>query len=304
VRGSGVCWIVGGEGRGQRAEGRGQEAAFDVSAQLNEAEGNVHPLLPTPNPIHPSTHPPMHPPPPTLPFTPNLWQSTLQWQPSLPQQEQFQRLYLGILEGNQRLNLTRITAPDEFWEKHIWDSLRGVQARLIGAEVAPLRVIDIGTGGGFPGFPVAIAFPSSTVTLLDATRKKVAFLAELAQSLGIANVLPVTERAEALGQQPDHRAQYDLALLRAVAPANVCAEYALPLLQVGGRAVLYRGQWTDEEQGDLERAIAQLGGQIAQIDSFTTPLSQGQRHCIHLDKVSPTPSRFPRSVGMPRQRPL
>jgi len=242
--------------------------------------------------------------PPALPLMADLWQSTLGWQPTSEQQSLLQQVYWGILEGNQQLNLTRITAPEEFWEKHIWDSLRGLQGYLSAPDAAPKKIIDIGTGGGFPGLPGAIAFPRSTVTLLDATRKKVTFLADLAQSLGLHQVIPLTERAEALGQHPDHREQYDLALLRAVAPANVCAEYALPLLTLGGRAILYRGQWSDEERQALERAIAKLGGTITTIEPFTTPLSQGQRHCIHLDKVAPTPDRFPRGIGIPRQRPL
>lgn len=242
--------------------------------------------------------------PPSLPPLPDLWQSTLQWSPTPTQQDLLQRLYQGVLQGNQVLNLTRITAPEEFWEKHIWDSFSGLQDYLTQPPPAPIRMIDIGTGGGFPGLPAAIAFPNSTVTLLDATRKKIAFLETLAQSLGLSNVIPITERAEVLGQHPNHREQYDLAFLRAVAPANVCAEYALPLLKRGGRAILYRGQWTPEEEKDLEGAIAQLGGQLSRVDALTTPMSQSLRHCIHLDKVAPTPERFPRAVGTPRQRPL
>lgn len=240
---------------------------------------------------------------PTLPPLTDLWQTTLQWTPTPTQQELLQQLYQGILEGNQVLNLTRITAPEEFWEKHIWDSFSGLQDYLKQA-TAPNRIIDIGTGGGFPGLPAAIAFPASTITLLDATRKKITFLETLAQSLGLTNVVTVTERAEALGQHPQHREQYDLALLRAVAPANVCAEYALPLVQLGGRVILYRGQWTPEEEKELVGAIAHLGGQLARVDALTTPLSQSLRHCIYIDKVAPTPERFPRAVGVPRQRPL
>ncbi|MBD1911651.1 MULTISPECIES: 16S rRNA (guanine(527)-N(7))-methyltransferase RsmG [unclassified Leptolyngbya] len=242
--------------------------------------------------------------PPSLPSQTDLWQSTLQWVPTPIQQELLQQLYQGVLEGNQVLNLTRITAPEEFWEKHVWDSFSGLQGYLTQTTPPPTRIIDIGTGGGFPGLPAAIAFPESTITLLDATRKKIAFLETLAHSLGLTNVIPITERAEALGQHPTHREQYDLALLRAVAPANVCAEYALPLLKQGGRAILYRGQWTPEEEQELEGAIAQLGGQLFRVDALTTPLSQSLRHCIHLDKVAPTPERFPRGVGIPRQRPL
>ena len=111
-----------------------------------------------------------------LPKLEEVWQPTLQWQPDFEQQQQFQQLYEEILAGNRQLNLTRITAPEEFWEKHLWDSLAAMKwlGKIVEIEKtkSPQQVIDIGTGAGFPGIPVAIAFPLSQVTLLDATRKK------------------------------------------------------------------------------------------------------------------------------------
>lgn len=238
---------------------------------------------------------------PALPDLPDLWQS-LGWQPTITQQAQYQALYRAILQGNQQLNLTRITAPDEFLEKHLWDSLRGIQPWL-SAEPQPLRLIDIGTGAGFPGVPIAIAQPTWQVTLLDSTRKKIAFLDRLAAELNLK--LPtVVERAEQIGHLPQHRAAYDLATVRAVAAATVCAEYALPLLRVGGVAILYRGQPEEENRQALQSAVVELGGEIQQIESFVTPLSQGARHCIYLRKIAPTPSLYPRSVGVPTQNPL
>ncbi|WP_338038670.1 16S rRNA (guanine(527)-N(7))-methyltransferase RsmG [Neosynechococcus sphagnicola] len=115
----------------------------------------------------------MNPEPQRLPELPELWEITLGWQPTAHQQQQFQQIYEQILMGNQRLNLTRITDPLEFWEKHLWDSLQGVAPLLSQPSVQPgLRVIDIGTGAGFPGLPVAIARPDATITLLDSTQKK------------------------------------------------------------------------------------------------------------------------------------
>jgi 16S rRNA (guanine527-N7)-methyltransferase len=243
-----------------------------------------------------------HPPAlPDLPDLPDLWLS-LGWQPSSSQQAQYQALYQAILQGNQQLNLTRITAPDEFLEKHLWDSLRGIQPWLE-AEPQPLRLIDIGTGAGFPGVPIAIACPTWRVVLLDSTRKKIAFLDRLAAELNLP-LQTVVERAEQIGHLPDHRAAYDLATVRAVAAARVCAEYALPLLRLGGVAVLYRGQPEDESQQTLQAAVAQLGGEIQQIDEFVTPMSQSARHCIYLKKIAPTPPAFPRPVGVPNQNPL
>lgn len=237
-----------------------------------------------------------------LPFLPEmtqLWQQTLNWQPNTEQQLLFQRLYELILEGNQRLNLTRITEPVEFWEKHLWDSLRGVAPLLKGCGVwgvgcgeelpapyplspipeSPLRVIDIGTGAGFPGIPVAIALPDVQVTLLDSTRKKVIFLDTLVSQLNIQNVNTLLGRAEVMGLQ--HRQAYDLALVRAVGSASVCAEYALPFLKPGGLAVLYRGNWTVEETETLQGIVKQLGGAIETIEEFVTPLTHSMRHCVY-----------------------
>jgi 16S rRNA (guanine527-N7)-methyltransferase len=238
---------------------------------------------------------------PLLPEIADLWQQTLNWQPTAQERCQFQRLYELILEGNRQLNLTRITDPLEFWEKHLWDSLRGIVPLL---KDEARRVIDIGTGAGFPGVPVAITKPSWTVTLLDSTLKKITFLDTLLAQLGIQNATTLTGRAEMVGKQPQHRQTYDVALIRAVGSASVCAEYALPLLQPGGLAVLYRGQWTAAEAEALQRAVEQQGGVIEATEEFTTPLSQSIRHCLYLRKVTDTRTKLARPVRVPAQKPL
>jgi 16S rRNA (guanine527-N7)-methyltransferase len=216
-----------------------------------------------------------------LPEMTELWQQTLNWQPDEHQQQLFERLYVGILAGNRQLNLTRIVAPVEFWEKHLWDSLRGV-APLLAATTPSQRAIDIGTGAGFPGLPVAIALPQLTVTLVDSTRKKINFLDQFIPELGIDNATTVIGRAEAIAKQPSHRRAYDLALVRAVGSALVCAQYALPLLKPGGLAILYRGRWTEEEQEAFPPALAQLGGTLESIEAFVTPISDSIRHCLYI----------------------
>lgn len=241
---------------------------------------------------------------PVLPEFSEVWQQTLSWQPSPSQQVSYQCLYHEVIQANQQLNLTRITEPQAFWEKHLWDSLRGIQPWLSQPNGSTLRVIDVGTGGGFPGIPIAIALPQWQLTLLDSTRKKIAFLEALATTLNLPNVQTQVDRAEQAGQSPQHRQQYDLALIRAVATAPICAEYTLPLLKLGGTAILYRGQWLAEEAEALQLAATLLGGKIEQIDSFTTPLSQGIRHCVHVKKVKPTPATYPRAIGVPTQKPL
>ena len=239
---------------------------------------------------------------PLLPEMADLWQSTLNWQPTGEQQYQFQRLYELILFGNRQLNLTRITDPVEFWEKHLWDSLRGIVSLLKDEDTidSSFKVIDIGTGAGFPGIPVAIALPGAAVTLLDSTRKKITFLETLLAELTLKNVTTLTGRAEIVGKQPQHRQFYNIALVRALGPASACAEYALPLLKLGGLAILYRGHWTDGETEALQSAVEALGGVIESVEGFTTPLSDSVRHCLYLQKVAQIPDA-PRLAGVPIQ---
>lgn len=241
----------------------------------------------------------------SLPQMAEIWQQTLNWQPTTQQQEQFQQLYQLILEGNRQLNLTRITEPQDFWEKHLWDSLRGItlQKQFI-PSLASASVIDIGTGAGIPGIPVGIVVPSCKITLMDSTRKKINFIDKVLTELTLNNAKTLVARAEEIGQNPQHRQTYDIALIRAVGTASVCAEYALPLVKKGGLAVIYRGNWTEEETTALQNAVNQLGGVIESIEEFTTPISDSIRHCIYLRKIGTTPANFPRAVGVPTQKPL
>ena len=220
-----------------------------------------------------------------LPEFKEIWQDTLEWFPSEEQQQQFEQLYQGILVGNRQCNLTRIIEPEAFWEKHLWDSLRGIMP--LGLESSTTAsFLDIGTGAGFPGFPCAIALPYTTVTLLDSTGKKIAYLNTLISELQFSRVKTLLGRAETLGKQSSQRNKYDFALLRAVASASVCAEYAFPFLKVGGTAVLYRGRWTPEEAESLNLTLNQLGGYLEKIETFTTPLTAGERNCLYLKKTS------------------
>ena len=241
-----------------------------------------------------------------LPETNSVWQETLNWQPTAQQKQQFQKLYELIIVGNKKLNLTRITTPEDFWEKHLWDSLRGVKFILenqINLQEEK-KIIDIGTGGGFPGLPVAITVPQYAVTLLDSTRKKINFIETILADLNIKNALTITNRVEQIGRLFQYREIYDIALLRAVAPTIVCAEYALPMLKIGGIAILYRGNFTTDEQTNLPEVVKLLGGKIENIEEFKTPLSQSIRNCVYLRKVGKTPINYPRPVGVPTQTPL
>lgn len=243
---------------------------------------------------------------PLLPEMAEVWQQTLNWQPTDQQKAQFQQLYELIIFGNRQLNLTRITEPQEFWEKHLWDSLRGIapNQQLLPILQEGASVIDIGTGAGFPGIAIAIIAPNSQITLLDSTRKKITFINQVVTTLALTNVKTLIGRAEEIGHEPQHRRTYDLALIRAVGTPSVCAEYALPLVKQGGLAVIYRGNWTKEEEISVQNAANQLGGVIESIEQFTTPLTNSIRHCLYLRKIVNTPFQFPRAVGVPTQNPL
>ncbi len=252
-----------------------------------------------------------------LPNPVHLWESTLNWHPDDYQQRSFQALYEALIEINQQVNLTRITTPEDFLEKHLWDSLQGIAPWLSqesdqSANASPpdsasrssLSAVDIGTGGGFPGLPAALAHPHWQVSLMDSTQKKIAAIKSIAEELGLSNVSFMAERAEHVGHQPVYREAFDLALIRAVGLTNTCAEYTLPLIKPGGRAVLYRGNWETAEEIDLKAVLPQLGGKLLQVRKCQTPITHGVRHYVDILKVGRTPDKFPRAAGIPAKTPL
>ena len=242
------------------------------------------------------------------------WEQNLGWTPSHEQIQQFEQFYERLITANRSVNLTRIVSREEFWEKHLWDSISAIQPWLNTEQNSPwaaalppfttAQVIDIGTGGGFPGIPTAIACKNWQVSLLDATQKKINSLSHILEGLSCKNVTLVCDRAETLGHQIDHRAQYDLALIRAVAPPAVCAEYAMPLVRSQGVVILYRGHWDRAEEKSLTQALDELGGEINHVHPLQTPVSKSDRHCIYLKKTDQTPEKYPRRIGVPSKKPL
>ncbi|MEO0309529.1 MAG: 16S rRNA (guanine(527)-N(7))-methyltransferase RsmG [Gloeomargarita sp. DG02_3_bins_56] len=190
----------------------------------------------------------------------------------------WQALYEMIVRGNEQMNLTRITAPADFWEKHLWDSAQGIQPYL--GVTAAWQVIDVGTGAGFPGLVVALLQPHWRVTLLDSRRKKTRFLEQVITDLHLENVVTLTGRAEVLGAVAPHHRAYDLVLMRAVAPASTALGYGTPWLKPDGRLVLYQGHWTAAQTQGLTPHLQGLT--LRRIDACTTPLTQGVRHYLHL----------------------
>lgn len=235
-----------------------------------------------------------------LPHHLELWQKTLNWTPSPSILEKWQELYNHILIKNKYLNLTRITTVEEFWEKNLWDSL----APIIDYDLKNKKVIDIGTGGGFPGLPCAIAFPESEFILMDSIAKKVNFIDETKQILNIENIITLINRAEIIGRDINHRNKYDFALIRAVAEISVCLEYTLPLLKQGGIAILYRGNIEQQEQEKIAKVAYKLGGELIEIVNKNTPINNYTRNNVYIKKITNTPKKYPREVGKPTKNPL
>ncbi|MCL4516192.1 MAG: 16S rRNA (guanine(527)-N(7))-methyltransferase RsmG [Firmicutes bacterium] len=206
-----------------------------------------------------------------------------------------------LMDWNKRINLTAIREEREIVQKHFVDSLTCLQAAPF---PAGSRVIDVGSGAGFPGVPLKIARPDLAVTLLDSLQKRVAFLEHLREKLGLDGILVVHGRAEDLAHSPLHRESYDVATARAVARLRVLAEYVLPFVRVGGTFIAQKGP---EAEAELEEALAafkKLGGEFRRIKKLALPHEAGDRNLVVIEKVSPTPSNLPRKAGTPEKKPL
>ena len=206
-----------------------------------------------------------------------------------------------LREWNERFNLTAITDPEGIQLKHFLDSLSVLKTLPAG----PLRLIDIGTGAGFPGLPLKIALgPELTLTLVEATGKKITFLDAVVKELGLQGVTSVKARAEEIGQDPAHRERYDVAVARAVAELPVLLEYLLPAVKVGGRAIAQKGATAPAEAETAHAAARRLGGHLREIIALTLPGLPDPRHLVIYDKVQATPKQYPRRPGLPSKSPL
>ncbi len=206
-----------------------------------------------------------------------------------------------LLEWNKNINLTAIRDGEGIRNKHFLDSLT---CMLAWRDRPPERLIDIGTGAGFPGIPLKIIMPRLQLTLVESVGKKLEFCRHMVDILGLENVTCLQARAEELGLAREHREKYDWAVARAVANLPVLAEYLLPLVRIGGGMLAQKGETGPAEAHKAERAIHVLGGRIKQLIPVLLPGVTEERFLVVVDKVSATPPGYPRRVGLPAKRPI
>ncbi|MCD6289314.1 MAG: 16S rRNA (guanine(527)-N(7))-methyltransferase RsmG [Anaerolineae bacterium] len=223
----------------------------------------------------------------------------------------FRRYRDLLLEWNRRFNLTAIDTPEQVEIRHFLDSLSCLVALRqldgypgVARLGAPVRAIDVGTGAGLPGLALKIVWPGLRLTLLDAVAKKVRFLEHVVNELGLYGVVAIHGRAEELAHQPDHREGYDLVLARAVAPTGPLLELTLPFLHPDGWLLAQKGPSVIAELMGVDRALAVLGGRLHRAIPVEVPYLAEDRFIVAVQKVLPTPDRFPRRPGVPVRRPL
>lgn len=206
-----------------------------------------------------------------------------------------------LITWNQKVNLTAIDQPEKIRVKHFLDSLTCV---LVMRDTPMARVIDVGSGAGFPGLPLKIVYPSMRLTVVESVGKKAMFCQHIVDTLGLKGVEVLQERAEVIGKQEQHRQNYDWALARAVAVMPVLMEYLLPLVRIGGYALAMKGESAPAEAHEAEHAIKVFGGHLRQLVPVTLPSVEDERYLVVIDKVAATPEKYPRRVGIPAKRPL
>ena len=213
----------------------------------------------------------------------------------------FQRYCDELMVWNERTNLTAILDPGDIEVQHFADSLAVLQAL---PERSDLRIIDIGTGAGFPGIPIKLLMPDCRLTLVEAVGKKTDFLRHIVEVLRLGSVAVVRARVEELGRDPQFREAFDVATSRAVGELSILSEYALPVLRLGGRLIAQKGADLSAELAAATKAINTLGGKIGDAIPYELPGLEKARTLVVIDKIAPTPPNYPRRPGIPGKRPL
>ena len=211
----------------------------------------------------------------------------------------FETYYDMLIDRNKVMNLTAITEFDEVMDKHFLDSVYLFRSIKLETDY---KLIDIGTGAGFPGIPLKIVFPELKITLLDSLNKRVGFLNDVIEELNLNDIEAIHGRAEDIARNKAYRASYDIAVSRAVANLSTLSEYCLPFVKIGGKFVSYKSGDCADEVDNAKAAIHLLGGKINKIDEFS--YSNNSRSFIVIDKVMNTSNKYPRKAGLPSKKPL
>lgn len=213
--------------------------------------------------------------------------------------EQFYNYMNILIEWNKVMNLTGITEPKEVIIKHFIDSLT-----VLNKIHKQSKIIDVGTGAGFPGIPIKIAFPETEVVLLDSLNKRINFLTEVIEKLQLKNIKTIHGRAEDYGKDKIYREKYDIAIARAVAPLNILLEYLMPFVKVNGKCICMKGSNSEEEIKNSNNAIKVLGGRMLSKEEFFIPNTDIKRSIIEIKKIKNTSNTYPRKAGTPTKNPL
>ena len=213
--------------------------------------------------------------------------------------EKFNLYMKELLEWNEKINLTAITEEKDIILKHFVDSLTALKYIKKGS-----KVIDIGTGAGFPVIPLKIQREDIKIILMDSLNKRINFLKEMIIKLSLENIEAIHSRAEELARNIDYREGYDIAISRAVANLSTLVEYMLPFVKIGGKCICMKGSNIDEEVENSKKAIKELGGKLIKVDNFILPNSDYERNIIIIEKVSSTKEKYPRKAGIPSKEPI
>lgn len=217
------------------------------------------------------------------------------------QKNQFLTYYEMLVEKNKVMNLTSVTEFDEVVEKHFLDSISLCTIENLAQR---RKVLDLGTGAGFPGIPLKIMFPELEITLADSLNKRILFLQEVIDTLKLENISAIHGRAEEMAKQEKFREKFDLCVSRAVANLSTLSEYCLPFVMVGGKFISYKSGEIEEEQKNAKNAVFLLGGKIEKIHKFELDGTELKRSFVVIDKVKKTPKIYPRKAGTPTKSPL
>lgn len=217
------------------------------------------------------------------------------------QLQQFLSYYEMLIEKNKVMNLTAITEKEEVIDKHFIDSISLNKAMDV---TKPLKILDLGTGAGFPGIPLKIAYPNLEITLLDSLNKRIKFLDEVIEVLGLEGIVTIHGRAEDYAKQVSYREQFDICVSRAVANLATLSEYCLPYVKEGGCFISYKSGSVEEELEQSKKAIFELGGKVKEVIAFTLPETDIERTFVVIEKVRKTPKKYPRKAGLPSKEPI